>query len=183
MAMFSSKDSNASLPAALRTTGHEPGLSILAAGIRVVGEIETDGVVKIEGEVEGSVRAEGQVLVAKGGVVRGDISTRQAVIAGEVHGGIFGDERVELQPSSVIDGDITAPRIVVAEGGQVNGNIRMTSPPTNATHQKGDKSGGGKGEKPTGSGRQQPFELAGSSGISPPPSATAGGTERWAKTD
>jgi cytoskeletal protein CcmA (bactofilin family) len=190
--MFSSKDSNASLPAALRSSGHEPGLSILAAGIRVVGEIETDGVVKIEGEVEGSVRADGQVLVAKGGVVKGDISTRQAVVAGEVHGAIFGDERVELQPGSVIDGDITAPRIVVAEGGQVNGHIRMATPPANAARQQGEKDGAGKGKRPSGPGREQPFELAGSSGPSdkkltldttPPPSATAGGTGSWAKRD
>ncbi len=44
-----------------------PGLSIIGAGMRVVGDISADGVVKIEGSVNGTVRAAKQVLVARGG--------------------------------------------------------------------------------------------------------------------
>lgn len=184
MAKFSSTKKDTNLPAALRATGHEPRLSILAPGIRVVGEVETDGVIKIEGQVEGSVRADGQVLVAKGGIVRGDIATRQAVIAGEVHGCIFADERVELQPGSVIDGDITAPRIAVEEGGQVNGHIRMANPQALAKRQLGDIRPDDKGKLPPASGREQPIGAAKSSDAShekpahsgsPHPPSLAGG--------
>ncbi len=80
-----------------RAAGREPGLSVVAPGTRITGQLDTSGVVKIEGTVAGSVRAERQVLVAKGGVVEGDIFTREAVIGGNVTGGIFYDERVEVQ--------------------------------------------------------------------------------------
>lgn len=174
MAKFSSPKKDASLPAALRGSGHEPKLSILAPGIRVVGEVETDGVIKIEGQVEGSVRADGQVLVAKGGVVRGDIATRQAVIAGEVHGGIFADERVELQPTSVIDGDITAPRIAVEEGGQVNGHIRMANPQALAKRQLGEQHSDATGQPVPAARREQPINSAESSKPSDPKHAHSG---------
>jgi cytoskeletal protein CcmA (bactofilin family) len=42
-----------------------PGLSIIGAGMRVVGDIAADGVVKIEGSVTGTVRAAKQVLTTK----------------------------------------------------------------------------------------------------------------------
>jgi cytoskeletal protein CcmA (bactofilin family) len=103
----------------------EPGLSIIAAGMRVEGELISDGVVKIEGTLVGTVRAEQQVLVARGGVVDGDIYTREAVVGGEVRGGIFADERVEVQATSVVQGDIATQRITVQEGGEVNGHIKM----------------------------------------------------------
>jgi cytoskeletal protein CcmA (bactofilin family) len=96
--------------------------------MRVEGELVTDGVVKIEGTVVGTVRAEQQVLVAKGGMVEGDIHTREAVLGGEVRGAILAHERVEVQATSVVHGDIATQRIVVHEGGEVNGHVRMGDP-------------------------------------------------------
>ena len=103
----------------------ESALSIIGAGMRVVGDITADGVVKIEGTVVGSVRAGRQVLVAKGGEVEGDVITREAIIGGEVRGTVLAEERVEIQTSSVVHGDITSKRLLVHEGGEINGVVRM----------------------------------------------------------
>ena len=94
----------------------EAALSIIGTGMRVVGDITADGVVKIEGSVIGTIRAGRQVLVAKGGEVEGDVITREAIIGGE---------RAEIQASSVVHGDITSRRLLVHEGGEINGVIRM----------------------------------------------------------
>jgi cytoskeletal protein CcmA (bactofilin family) len=94
----------------------------------ITGHLDTNGVVKVEGKVTGSIRAERQVLVAKGGMVDGDILTREAVIGGEVRGAIYADERVEVQATSLINGDITTKRILLQEGGEVNGHVRMEDP-------------------------------------------------------
>jgi cytoskeletal protein CcmA (bactofilin family) len=106
----------------------EPGLSIIASGMRVEGELITDGVVKVEGTVVGSVRAEQQVLVANGGTVEGDVYTQEAIVGGEVRGAIYAAQRVEVQATSVVHGDITTQRIVVHEGGEVNGRVKMGDP-------------------------------------------------------
>jgi len=111
-----------------RTPSREAALSVIAAGTSIVGELSSDGIVKVEGTVVGSVRAERQVLVAKGGRIEGDVFTREAVVGGEVRGSILADERVEVQASSIIEGDITTQRILVHEGGEVNGHVRMGNP-------------------------------------------------------
>ena len=103
----------------------ESALSIIAPGARVTGELVTDGVVKIEGVVDGTIRAQREVLVAKGGRVQGDIHTRDVVVGGEVVGSIFADERVEVQQGSTVHGDIVTKKLVIQEGGEVNGQIRM----------------------------------------------------------
>ena len=125
MAVFTSGSSDRPHDSAGRHGGREGGLSIVATGMRVVGELETDGVVKVEGVVEGSLRAKEEVLVAKGGLVQGDIQTRQAVIGGRVVGSIHGFERVEIQQDAAVQGDITTKRLMVHEGGEVNGQVRM----------------------------------------------------------
>src|SRR5881628_3192466 len=103
----------------------ESGLSIIGTGMRVVGDITADGVVKIEGTVVGTVRAGRQVLVGKGGEVEGDVISREAIIGGEVRGSVRADERVEVQATCVIHGDIAAKRLLVQEGGEINGVVRM----------------------------------------------------------
>lgn len=113
---------------AARGPAREAALSVIAAGTRIMGEVVSDGVVKVEGVVAGCVRAERQVLVAKGGVIQGDVFTRDAVVGGEIHGAILADDRVEVQSTSIIEGDITTLRIVIHEGGEVNGHVRMGNP-------------------------------------------------------
>jgi len=111
-----------------QSPSREAALSVIAAGTSIVGELSSDGIVKVEGTVVGSVRAERQVLVAKGGRIEGNVFTREAVVGGEIRGSILADERVEVQTSSIIEGDITTQRILVHEGGEVNGHVRMGNP-------------------------------------------------------
>ncbi len=106
----------------------EPAVSIIAADLRVEGTLSTTGVIRIEGTVIGNVQAERQVLVAKGGIVEGDIDTSEAVLSGKVRGSVLGHERVELQPSAVIQGGITTPRLVMHAGAVVHGRVRMGKP-------------------------------------------------------
>ena len=106
--------------------GHEAPLSILAKGVRLVGTLETAGVVRVEGEVAGDLHARsGQVFVAPGGVIQGDVEAALAVVAGEVRGHIVAEQLVELKAGGVVFGDIATPRITVEEGGAVTGMLRM----------------------------------------------------------
>jgi cytoskeletal protein CcmA (bactofilin family) len=127
MAVFSSSEGERTRDGG-RGGPRDSNLSIVATGMKVVGEVSSNGVIKVEGTVEGTVRADRQVLVAKDGTIQGDIYTREAVIGGRVTGSIFADERVEVQPQSVVRGDIITQRLVVQEGGEVNGNVQMTDP-------------------------------------------------------
>lgn len=103
----------------------EGGLSIIGAGMTIIGDVETDGVVKVEGRVKGSVRASQQILLAPGGTVEGNLETKEAIIGGEVKGTVRAEDRVEIQASSTVLGDIVTARIAILEGGQVNGEIKM----------------------------------------------------------
>ena len=103
----------------------EKVISIIGPGMRVVGDCDTTDTVRIEGLVEGSVRAEKAVVVGKGGSVVGDIHTQDAVIAGSVKGALDVESRLELQSTCLIDGEIRATRLQLEEGGVVNGTVSV----------------------------------------------------------
>ena len=101
--------------------------SIIASDMTVIGDLETEGVVRVEGRVKGTVRVGAQVLVAAGAVIEGDLHTQEAVIAGQVSGAIHARERVELQATAMVAGDILTPRISIIEGARVTGEVKMDS--------------------------------------------------------
>jgi cytoskeletal protein CcmA (bactofilin family) len=102
--------------------------SIIASDMAVIGDLETEGVVRIEGKVKGSVRVGSQILVAQGAIIEGDLHTHEAVIAGTVTGGIHASDRVELQETAVVSGDIHTARIAIVEGAKVTGEVKMDAP-------------------------------------------------------
>lgn len=101
------------------------GLSIVAKDLTISGDLQAEGVIRVEGRVIGNVHAGDQVLISEGGIVEGDVVTREAIVGGRVHGSVTAEERAELQASSVVHGDIVTRRLLVQEGGQVNGTVKM----------------------------------------------------------
>ena len=112
-------------PLPISTTGTDTVISIIGPGMRLVGDIETEGTVRIEGAVEGNVRAGKAVVIGKDGCVEGTIVTQDAVISGRLTGTLTAESRLELQSTSRIDGDVYARRMQLEEGAVLNGTIHM----------------------------------------------------------
>jgi cytoskeletal protein CcmA (bactofilin family) len=104
-------------------------VSVIGPGMEIVGDIKCDGTVRVEGKVEGSIKATKSVVVGKGGRIAGDIETQDVVIAGAVAGTVVGASRVELQETCKVEGDIKSRRIKLDEGGRVEGRLHMASEP------------------------------------------------------
>ncbi|GAC1633855.1 MAG: hypothetical protein NVS4B2_19980 [Chloroflexota bacterium] len=109
-----------------RTTTPEGALSIIATGMTLSGDVDSNGVVKVEGRVDGKIRAARQVLIGRQGSVKGDVVTREAIVGGRIEGNITASERVEVQGTASVVGDVHTKSIVVLEGAQINGQIRVT---------------------------------------------------------
>ncbi len=100
-------------------------VSVVGPGMEIVGNIKCDGTVRVEGKVEGSIRATKSVVIGKSGKVAGDIETQDVVIAGTVTGTVVGASRVELQDTCRVEGDIRSRRVKLDEGGCVEGRLQM----------------------------------------------------------
>jgi cytoskeletal protein CcmA (bactofilin family) len=107
------------------TSGSATAMSIIADGVKIVGDIESSGILKVDGSIHGAVRGARQVLLGHTGIIRGDISTAEAVIAGTVYGSIAASIRIELQAGAMVNGDIATESIIVLEGARINGTVRM----------------------------------------------------------
>jgi cytoskeletal protein CcmA (bactofilin family) len=106
-------------------TPPEAVISIIGPGMKVIGDCVTDGTIRVEGTIEGSVRAGKAVVVGKQGSVTGDVVTQDAVISGRVKGTLVAESRLELQASCHIEGEVRTRRMQLEEGAVLNGNVQM----------------------------------------------------------
>jgi cytoskeletal protein CcmA (bactofilin family) len=79
------------------------------------------GPARIDGCVRGEVIAGGSLWIGETGVVEADLEGDTVVVAGRVNGQITAVSRIELQHTATVQGALRAPRLVLAEGSQVNG--------------------------------------------------------------
>jgi cytoskeletal protein CcmA (bactofilin family) len=109
----------------IKASSPEQVISIIGPGMKVVGDCDTDGAIRVEGAVQGNIRAGKAVVVGKDGVVDGDIFTQDAVLAGTVKGVVRADSRLEVQATCRVEGEIIASRMQLDEGAMLNGTVQM----------------------------------------------------------
>jgi len=101
--------------------------TVIGPGALLKGEIHTRGTIRVDGNVEGKISADGSVIVGEKGVVKAEVVAGHVVIGGTVHGKVNGREKVEILSTGRLHGDvITKPaRFVVAEGVIFEGRCSM----------------------------------------------------------
>lgn len=105
----------------------KPSSTVIAAGATVTGALRGEGIMQVEGTVEGEIDLQGAVMVAPTGLVKGPVTADVIRVAGHIEGVVSARERLLLQRTGSVEGDISTPTLEVEEGGRLNG--RSTMPP------------------------------------------------------
>lgn len=94
----------------------------------IKGELTAQEDVVIAGRVDGLINVTGhRVVVEAGAHVAGDITATGIVVGGTVKGSLMAEERIHVQAGADLEGDVSAPRVLVADGGLVNGRIETVA--------------------------------------------------------
>jgi cytoskeletal protein CcmA (bactofilin family) len=107
--------------------GPSSNLSTISSGTTIKGDISSEGDIRVEGVVEGTVSTKSKVAVGKSGKIEGDIVCRDADIEGRVSGKMLVHELLFIRDHAVVDGDIETSKLVVENGARFNGNMKMSS--------------------------------------------------------
>lgn len=117
--MFGSKKQSAS------TGGNTANIdTLLGSSCTINGDIITKTSLKIDGSVNGNVTADGVVVVAERGNIKGDVKCKELVVFGAIEGTIS-TEDLHLQPSAKINGEINTQSLQVEAGAVYQGAVNM----------------------------------------------------------
>jgi cytoskeletal protein CcmA (bactofilin family) len=100
-------------------------INILRYGTNIEGNIRTNGDIRIDGILKGSLTCEGKLVVGESGVIEGEIFCKSADISGNLKAKISVKELLQLRSTANINGDIFTSKIAIEPGANFTGNCRM----------------------------------------------------------
>lgn len=102
-----------------------PSVNIISEGTKLKGNINSSSDIRISGTVDGEAISKGKIIVTENGSVLGNISSVDADVAGKTEGDVRVSNKLVLRQTAVIDGNIYTKTIIVEEGAQINGAVKM----------------------------------------------------------
>lgn len=98
--------------------------SVVSAECYFQGTLSVQGSLRVDGKLEGSVDNARQVIVGEGGKIIGDVTGQTVVCGGDIEGNVCA-EMVEVLAKASVKGDIRAQKMIVEEGGRIEGMCKI----------------------------------------------------------
>jgi cytoskeletal protein CcmA (bactofilin family) len=99
-------------------------LSVVASNMNVLGNVVSDGILDIDGQIDGNVRGF-SVTVRPDGRIRGDLMATEVFVHGTVDG-LIKAENVTLFATAHVRGTIMHESITIEDGAKVDGKLKRT---------------------------------------------------------
>lgn len=118
-----------------------PAETVVGPSVKIQGDLNSEGNIKIEGQVTGKVKTSQSVFIIPGAKIAADVLAGNAVVGGEVMGNLKIGGHLILQGTSKVMGDITCQILRVEDGAQFSGKCTMGGATVNGN---GNANGNGK---------------------------------------
>ena len=99
--------------------------SFLGKEIKVIGKITSKGALRLDGVLEGEIKAS-KLVIEKSAKVIGSVTSEDLVIKGRIIGPVFG-KKVRFGSSARVEGDTFHETIAIEDGAYYEGSIRRYS--------------------------------------------------------
>lgn len=96
----------------------------IAEGLKIVGSITTDGIVEVNGHIDGEMHC-ASIIVTSTGHVFGTLTAENIIVDGRVDGPIQGGE-VMLKSQAHVLGDIRCQTVIIEKGAFMEGRLVRT---------------------------------------------------------
>lgn len=116
--------------------------NIIAQGTKIKGDIESNGDFRIEGNLVGTIKVKGKVVIGESGSVEGQIYCQSADISGTAKVKMEVTELTSLRASCNYTGEIITKKISIEPGAIFSGTCQMgtTTSTTSSLNTRADLS-------------------------------------------
>jgi len=99
--------------------------TVVGPSVKIQGDLNSEGNIRIEGAVAGKVKTTQSVQVGEAALITADVTAGNAIIAGEIQGNMKIAGSLVLTVTARVNGDITCSILRVEDGAQFTGKCNM----------------------------------------------------------
>lgn len=89
------------------------------------GDLECDGIVRVEGIYRGSIKTVSNVIISESARVDAHIEAENVSVSGQVKGSIVAQGRLEILSTGKVWADATVTSFLLDDGGKLHGGLKM----------------------------------------------------------
>ena len=119
--MFSKSNSSMSKP----NEKTNNTVNAIGQGSVINGDISTEGDLRIDGTLTGSITTKGRLVLGESGLVEGNVFCQNALIAGTLKAKIQVSELLSLTSTANLLGDIVTAKLAIEPGANFSGSCSM----------------------------------------------------------
>ena len=100
--------------------------TLIGASTRIQGDVCFTGGMRIDGQVNGNVIAEGEhslLVISEDARIDGEVRVDHLVTNGEINGSVYSADMLEMQPRARITGDVNYKKLEMHAGALVSGKL------------------------------------------------------------
>jgi len=115
-----------------RSSSSSSGFGNLTAfidqGSEFEGKLSFKDTVRIDGLFSGEISSENTLIIGETGHIVAQVRSERVVVSGHVEGNVSASEQIVLHKTAVVNGDLASPIVIMEEGAQLNGGVKMAKP-------------------------------------------------------
>jgi cytoskeletal protein CcmA (bactofilin family) len=132
--MFNNKSS----APARNNTPDSGTVNIIGSGTTIEGDVVSGGDIRIDGNLKGTLKTRGKLVVGPTGTVEGEVSCQNADVSGNIRGKINVTELLSLKSSAKINGEIMTGKLAIEPGADFSGSCSMGGVVKDMQHEQPD---------------------------------------------
>ncbi len=107
------------------TVAESASINLIGSGTSIVGDISSNGDVRIDGTLKGNISISGKLVIGPSGSLEGNVQCQNADISGEVNGKVNVTELLSLKATAKLLGDIVTGKISIEPNATFTGTCNM----------------------------------------------------------
>lgn len=100
--------------------------NVIAPGTHIVGTIDTQSDIRIDGSLEGNITCQGKIVIGQQGSIKGEIECANSEVLGQIDGKIRVKETLSIKASASITGEIFTKVLSIEPQATFNGTCSMS---------------------------------------------------------
>ena len=109
-------------------------INILSAGTTLKGDVKSNGDIRIDGTLIGSVNSKGKVVIGPTGNIEGEVICQNADFSGVIKAKIVVSELLQLKATAKITGEIITNQLAIEPGAKFSGTCNMDGNTSSTTN-------------------------------------------------
>ncbi|MFC4872517.1 bactofilin family protein [Negadavirga shengliensis] len=104
--------------------GGPSSTSFFAPGFRMIGDIDSNNDLRVEGIIQGNITTSKKIIVGSTGQIIGNVKASHLCIMGEIVGDILVTDTTRICETGIVNGTITSGQLQVDPGAELEATVK-----------------------------------------------------------